>query len=430
MKQQQTNQQHNEKRIKKNYQLNNNKNNNKPETVLIMQAGGSLGAYECGVCKALVKHGITKFDIIAGTSIGAINAAILAAGYTQDDGISNSVKTLEKFWLETMAEAATPSFLPYEERSALAAAYTFAYGNSEAYVPIWFLEGGGLPYFYYYLFNSPYLYSKIQMVKTLDKYVDFSKLRRKTKGIQDNNNANNNDEGNIEYYNNNNNNNNNNHAPRLILTCADIQKGEPVIFDSNDMDMDAVDVVASTGYALYGIQWTKKNDRYLWDGSLLHATPLRAVVERSPKRQKQVYVSDVFPSKQEKLPNNMIETLHRIRDMLFIDKSISEMETRSNILKKHLDVMDRMYNLLSTVKLDEKTKPQFKEIEQEYNNLANEHGQIMDKIIHIQRKERPNRHFIFEDADFSIATVRQRIKEGEEYAEEVLREEKDNNNDK
>jgi predicted acylesterase/phospholipase RssA len=47
------------------------------ETVLVMQGGGSLGAYECGVYKTLARHGI-KFDIVAGTSIGAINAGILA----------------------------------------------------------------------------------------------------------------------------------------------------------------------------------------------------------------------------------------------------------------------------------------------------------------------------------------------------------------
>ncbi|HEY7081787.1 MAG TPA: patatin-like phospholipase family protein [Nitrososphaeraceae archaeon] len=35
------------------------------ETVLVLQGGGSLGAYECGVYKTLAKHGI-KFDIFAG----------------------------------------------------------------------------------------------------------------------------------------------------------------------------------------------------------------------------------------------------------------------------------------------------------------------------------------------------------------------------
>ena len=37
------------------------------ETVFVMQGGGSLGAYECGVYKALANHGI-KFDIVSCTS--------------------------------------------------------------------------------------------------------------------------------------------------------------------------------------------------------------------------------------------------------------------------------------------------------------------------------------------------------------------------
>ena len=36
------------------------------ETVLVMQGGGSLGAYECGIYKTLEKNNI-KLDIVAGT---------------------------------------------------------------------------------------------------------------------------------------------------------------------------------------------------------------------------------------------------------------------------------------------------------------------------------------------------------------------------
>ena len=46
------------------------------ENVLILQAGGSLGAYECGVFKSLAKHNIW-FDIVAGTSIGSVNASVI-----------------------------------------------------------------------------------------------------------------------------------------------------------------------------------------------------------------------------------------------------------------------------------------------------------------------------------------------------------------
>jgi NTE family protein len=64
------------------------------ENVLILQGGGSLGAFGCGVFKALVNNNI-KIDILAGTSIGALNATIIAG--SKDD---NPEQALEQFWLE------------------------------------------------------------------------------------------------------------------------------------------------------------------------------------------------------------------------------------------------------------------------------------------------------------------------------------------
>ncbi|HSN95956.1 MAG TPA: patatin-like phospholipase family protein, partial [Nitrososphaeraceae archaeon] len=80
------------------------------ETVLVLQGGGSLGAYECGVYKTLSKHDI-KFDIVAGTSIGAVNAAIIVGSKNNDPA-----KDLEDFWLD-ISEKITPSFLPDNTRS-------------------------------------------------------------------------------------------------------------------------------------------------------------------------------------------------------------------------------------------------------------------------------------------------------------------------
>ena len=53
------------------------------ENVLVLQGGGSLGAFGCGVYKALVKHQL-HLDLIAGTSIGGINAAIVAGSRNKD----------------------------------------------------------------------------------------------------------------------------------------------------------------------------------------------------------------------------------------------------------------------------------------------------------------------------------------------------------
>src|SRR6476646_4620390 len=65
------------------------------ENVIILQGGGSLGAFGCGVYKSLVKNNI-NLDIIAGTSIGGINAAIVAGSKNNE----HTDELLENFWLE------------------------------------------------------------------------------------------------------------------------------------------------------------------------------------------------------------------------------------------------------------------------------------------------------------------------------------------
>jgi NTE family protein len=65
------------------------------EKVLILQGGGSLGAFGCGVFKALANNNI-KLDIVAGTSIGGINAAIIAGSKNE----KYPEQALEQFWLE------------------------------------------------------------------------------------------------------------------------------------------------------------------------------------------------------------------------------------------------------------------------------------------------------------------------------------------
>ena len=64
------------------------------ENILIMQGGGSLGAFGCGVYKGLVKRNILV-DIAAGTSIGAVNTAIIAGSKSD-----HPERNLEAFWLE------------------------------------------------------------------------------------------------------------------------------------------------------------------------------------------------------------------------------------------------------------------------------------------------------------------------------------------
>jgi NTE family protein len=65
-------------------------------------------------------------------------------------------------------------------------------------------------------------------------------------------------------------------------------------------------------------------------------------------------------------------------------------------------------------------------MEQEYNKLAIQRGAIIRKIVRVERPEKI--HFLFEDADFSVATIKDLIKQGEDDAEKVLQsEEKEGN---
>ena len=69
-------------------------------TSLILQGGGSLGAFGCGVFKALTNSNI-RIDIIAGTSIGGLNASIIAGSKEEH----HPEKALEQFWLELAEES-------------------------------------------------------------------------------------------------------------------------------------------------------------------------------------------------------------------------------------------------------------------------------------------------------------------------------------
>ena len=59
------------------------RNNNNGQVVLVLQGGGALGAYQCGVYQALHEAGVEP-DWIIGTSIGAINAGIIAGNRAED----------------------------------------------------------------------------------------------------------------------------------------------------------------------------------------------------------------------------------------------------------------------------------------------------------------------------------------------------------
>jgi NTE family protein len=355
------------------------------ETVLVMQGGGSLGAYECGAYKGLARHGI-KFDIVAGTSIGAINAAVIAGSKSGD-----SAADLENFWLE-LAETVTPSSLPDGLRTVVSSSYTTFFGVPKAFAPTW----SGIyhdiwqsrdSFFLPSSFSSNYLYDVAPLKKTLQKYIDFSRL------------------------------NNHNNIPRLITTCTDIKNSEPVSFDSAQDSIDADSIAACAGFPFYGIKWTEKDGRRLWDGALLSNTPLREVIDASPKTDKRVFIVNLFPHIQDDFPHNMQEVWHRARDIMHTDRTDNNLKM-SKVISKYLLLLKEMHDIISNAALDDELRKRFREIEPEYLKLAEYRGAVIAEITKIERSE--DVHYILEDCDFSLATIKKLIKQGEQDAENAV----------
>jgi NTE family protein len=376
----------------------------KVETVLILQGGGSLGAYECGVFKVLSEYGI-KFDIVAGTSIGAVNAAIITSHKAGKD----PVVELEDFWME-LSEKILPIIPPYssiyftdEMRAILATMYSAMYGNPKAFSRYTLTSP-----FNYYSFKLPYpLFDVSPLKHTLEKYVDFSTLSVK---------ENSNQERTIR--------------PRLIVTSTDIQTSKPVIFDSKNERIDSTSVLASVGFPFYGISWTEIDNHYLWDGALLSNTPLREVMDASPLIDKDVYLINIFPHFQKKLPTNVFEAWHRARDIIYNDKTDNNIKN-SIINAEHLVLLKKMHDLLmkydrelksSNLKVSEnnnKLSMELMNLEDNYHKIIEKRGSIIKKITRI---DRPEEHpFLFEDADFSELTIKKLIRQGEADAKRAIK---------
>ncbi len=344
------------------------------ENVLVLQGGGSLGAYECGVFKILDKYGV-KFDIVSGTSIGAVNAAIIAGSKSDDPA-----KDLEGFW-NRLIEKPIPSFLPQKLRAMMSSAYSSIYGNPSAFAAM-LLN----PWFSGVAYDEPYLYDTAPLKDTLEEFIDFEKFLDPKR-------------------------------PRLIMTSTDIKKGTRVVFDSKRDDIQIKNVLASIGYPFYGIAWTEINGRYFWDGALLNNTPLIAVMDASPKNDKIVYVTDLFPHEQDDLPKNMMESWHRARDIMFADKTQWAIEV-SKKTERHIGLMQKMYDIIQNSVPDEKTKPKLEKIKKEYQRLVFEQGAVIRKMTRIERRE--DMHYLFEDTDFSAGTIKNLIAKGEKDTEEIL----------
>ncbi len=367
------------------------------ENVLILQGGGSLGAFGCGVFKALANKNI-KIDIIAGTSIGGLNASIIA-GSKED----HPEKALEQYWLE-LAEGSTnpnshfigwltgyptpltaPATKHLSQVKPIMSFYSSAfYGNKKVFVPRWGPEFAFTDRQYFTPNAWTYLYDHSPLVKTAEKYIEYNKLQPNGKPNS-----------------------------RLIMTAVNVLTAEPLIFDSNRQQITSKHILAATGYPSYYFGWVEiEKGVYAWDGSLLSNTPLREVIDASPVKDKRIFLVENYPKKTDTLPDNLLEAQHRARDIMFSDKTIHNVRM-SKVITHYLRLIDDLYRILENNFNSEKKedKDKFEQIRTRYKKVSEEHGAEIRHVYYITRDEPlPS---LYENADFSVDAVKASIRDGE-----------------
>lgn len=249
------------------------------QTVLILQGGGALGAFECGVVKALEEEQIFP-DIVAGVSIGALNGAIIAGNP------KHATEALESFWNDL--SVVTPNWLFEDARRLAVATQILTFGVPNFFKPRWMppFDDVFAPWTSYYD-TSP-------MRRLISAYVDFSSL--KTSPV------------------------------RLLVGAVNVATAELEVFDSY-VDSITPDHVLASGSLPPGFSWTVVDGKAYWDGGIVSNSPFDLVVDRCGPDGKRVFIVDLF-SGQSTLPTNMVEVMARRDEIVFSERVRSDLRLR------------------------------------------------------------------------------------------------------
>jgi NTE family protein len=259
------------------------------QIVLVFQGGGALGAYQAGVYEALHEAGIEP-DWAIGTSIGAINASLIAG-----NAVENRLPRLREFWRRVQhgplptAAATVPFFGPM-----LANWMTVASGLPAFFAPHWpAFSGMHAPLGA----ESAGYYSTTALRKTLAELVDFQRIGRD--------------------------------GPRLSVGAANLRTAEMRYFDSGAMPL-AVEHVMASGALPPAFPAVRIDGELYWDGGILSNTPVEAVFDDYPRRNSVVFAVHVW-SPHGPDPETIWQVMGRQKDMQYSSRAVTHIARQKQI---------------------------------------------------------------------------------------------------
>ncbi|ACL63079.1 patatin-like phospholipase family protein [Methylobacterium nodulans] len=249
------------------------------QIVLVLQGGGALGAYQVGVYQALHEAGIEP-DWIIGTSIGAINASLIAG-----NPVERRLERLHAFWNRVEHGPLHQAFAALPLVGTLAANWlTLAQGIGPFFAPNPFAFAG--PHVPLGAEQAGY-YSTRPLEATLRELVDLPTL--------------------------------NHGGCRLTVGAANVRTGQMRYFDSREMDLDLRHVMAS-GALPPAFPAIRIDGELYWDGGILSNTPVEAVFDDNPRRNSLVFAVHIWnPEGPE--PGSLWEVMGRQKDLQYASRA-------------------------------------------------------------------------------------------------------------
>ena len=249
------------------------------QVVLVLQGGGALGAYQVGVYQALHEAGVEP-DWIIGTSIGAINAALIAGNKPED-----RLARLEEFWRRVKSPQ---GLLP--QLSGVSEVWSY-----------WSTLLGGISGFFkpnplaFWSMHFPWgvdhdaFYSTAALRETLAELVDFSII--------------------------------NTGSPRLTVGAANVKTSMMRYFDSRESEIGTEQIMAS-GALPPAFPAICIDNEYYWDGGILSNTPTEVIFDDYPRRNSLIFAVHLW-NPTGPVPRSIWEVLHRQKDIQYSSRIAS-----------------------------------------------------------------------------------------------------------
>src|SRR3954464_1237386 len=328
------------------------------QVVLVLQGGGALGSYQAGVYQALHEAGIEP-DWIIGTSIGAINASLIAGNAPE-----HRLARVREVWKRMEAKPG------WDWHTSLP-------GFNEK-VPYWSAVPPGIPGFFRpnplahagdsYPLGADHagFYSTAPLEETLRELGDFDLANRC--------------------------------APRLTVGAAHVGTSEMRYFDSRDGEL-TVKLVMASGALPPAFPAGRIDGELYWDGGILSNTPTEAIFDDNPRRDSLIFAVHLWNPMGDE-PGTIWEVLNRQKDIQYSSRVASHIARQ-----RQLHHMRHIINQLAKM-LPEDTRQT-----PEAHSLAAYGCPTVMHVVRLLAPQLENENHT-KDVDFSPSSIRARWEAG------------------